>query len=32
VWTGVISGIIGGVFLSLSPTVIFPRLLNGRDT
>jgi hypothetical protein len=32
VWTGVISGIIGGVVLSLSPTVIFPRLLNGRDT
>jgi len=30
VWTGVISGIIGVVVLSLSPTVIFPRLLNGR--
>jgi len=32
VWTGVISGLIGGVVLSLSPTVIFPRLLNRRDT
>ena len=32
VWTGVISGVIGGVVLSLSPTVIFPRLLSGRDT
>jgi hypothetical protein len=29
VWTGAIVGIIGGVLLSLSPTVIFPRLLNG---
>ncbi len=27
VWTGVIVGIAGGVLLSLSPTVIFPRLL-----
>jgi hypothetical protein len=26
------SGIIGGVVLSLSPTVIFPGLLNGRET
>jgi len=26
-WTGLIVGIIGGVLLSLSPTVIFPRLL-----
>ena len=32
VWTGVISGIIGGVILSLSPTVIFPRLLNRQGT
>ena len=32
VWTGVIGGIIGGVVLSLSPTVIFPRLLNRQDT
>ena len=31
VWTGVIVGIIGGVVLSLSPTVIFPRLLSRRD-
>jgi hypothetical protein len=31
VWTGVIVGIIGGVLLSLSPTVIFPRLLTRRD-
>jgi hypothetical protein len=27
VWAGVIAGIAGGVLLSLSPTVIFPRLL-----
>ena len=31
-WAGVISGIIGGVVLSLSPTVIFPRLLKRQDT
>ena len=31
VWAGVIVGIIGGVVLSLSPTIIFPRLLTKRD-